>query len=594
MFVSAPALDSLSPIVGLLGQSAEGSLPADAVVIGVTIAVLLALSFLLLLINRYKRCPANMILVVSGRVGKGRSSRCQNGGAAFIWPLLQEFDWLSLEPMQIEVRLNDALSSENIRVNVPSVFTVAIGTEEEFMYNAATRLLGLTNAESQKQAQDILFGQLRHVIASMSIQEINRDRDKFLHSIQSALAPELKKLGLRLINVNITDITDASGYIEAIGQKAAATAVQQARADVAEQEKLGEIRVAEANRDKDVAVADASKIREIGMREAERDQAVRVADLEREQKVAEEAARFKEEAQIAASEQEKRIAVANANATAVDGENEAAAKIALSKAELTVKEAEAYQTGESRKKEAEAAVLEVENRAQARAALAEAERVEAERRAELEAPAKAKKAETIVEAEAEAEKRRIEAEGEASAIFAKLEAEAKGLYETLAKKGEGLGQIIQATGGAKEAFQLLLLEHLDTLAETSAKAISQIKFDKVVVWEGGRGKEGEGSQTSQFLQNLSRTLPPMLHVMKDIGGVELPDQLVRLQGLAEAEAGTDAATPATVTSAGSVTDGGEADDDSSSSTPSSGGSTASSKSAASKRSSRTKKSGGSN
>ena len=165
-------------------------------------------------------------------------------------------------------------------------------------------------------------------------------------------------------------------------------------------------------------------------------------------------------------------------------------------------------------------------------------RVEAERRAELEAPAKAEKARTIVEAEAEAEKRRIEAEAEAAAIYARLEAQARGEYEILAKKGEALKQVVEACGGAQQAYQLLLLEHLDTLAETSAKAISNIKFDKVVVWEGG-GSGGRNA-TAEFLSGLSKTLPPMMQVMKDIGGVELPESLVKLSG----EAGTATAAPA--------------------------------------------------
>src|SRR5688500_13046910 len=154
----------------------------------------------------------------------------------------------------------------------------------------------------------------------------------------------------------------------------------------------------------------------------------------------------------------------------------------------------------------------------ARAALADAERVEAERRAELEAPAKAEKARTIVQAEAAAQSRRIGAEAEAKAIYVRLEAEARGQYEILSKKADALREVVQACGGAKEAFQLMMIEHLDTLAETSAKAISNIKFDKVVVWDGG----GQGGGTSGFLQNMANTLPPMMNVLRDIAGVELP------------------------------------------------------------------------
>jgi len=234
------------------------------------------------------------------------------------------------------------------------------------------------------------------------------------------------------------------------------------------------------------------------------------------------------------SEREMRIKVADADAKAVEGENLAKATIAASQAGLQVKKAEAYQLGETRKVQAEGSVLEAEHIARAKAALAEAQRIEAERRAAVEAPAKAEKAKIQVEAEAEAAKRRIEAEGDAAAIFARLEAEARGQYEILAKKGEGLQRIIDACGGAQQAFQMLMLEHFDHLVEASAQAISNIKFDKVVVWEGGGNANGT-SATANWLHNMARTLPPMMQVMKDIGGVEIPETLASLAGAKKAE-----------------------------------------------------------
>ena len=488
----------------------------------VLLVVILVLGFIMFLASRYKRCPANKVLVVSGMVGGGNAAKCISGGGAFVWPVIQESDYLTLEPIQIDIPLRDALSFENIRVSVPSVFTVAIGTEEAVRQNAAIRLLRLDQNQVKRQAQDIIFGQLRQVIASMRIEEINRDREAFLHNILTSLEPELKKVGLVLLNVNITDINDESGYIEAIGRKAAAEAVQKARGDVADQERMGEIRVAEAEREKSVAVASANKEKEIGMREAQREQAVRVAELDKEQTIGEQTAAYEREAQVKEAEQKKRVAVADAESRAIAGEAHAQAEIVATQAQLQVKQAEAYMLGETRKREADAAVLEAQNRALAKAALAEAERVEAERRAALEAPAKAEKAKVIVDAEAEGERRRIHALAEAAATYAKLEAEARGQYEILAKKGEGLKEIVEACGGSKEAFQLMMLEHLDSLAQTAATAISNIKFDKVVVWDGG-----SGSGAPNFLQNMARTLPPMMQVMRDIGGVELPEFLGR-------------------------------------------------------------------
>ena len=496
---------------------------------GIGLVLIVIFSFVALVLKYFKRCPSNRVLVVYGKTGD-QASECIAGGARFVIPLVQDYAWMSLEPMQIEIPLRGALSIENIRVNVPSVFTVAIGTQPELMQNAAIRLLGLSFRDIEKQASEIIFGQLRQVIASMRIEDINRDRDTFLTHIQNSLEPELLKIGLKLINVNITDITDESGYIEAIGQKAASEAIQKARGDVADNEKMGAIRVAEAEREKFVQVANAEKTQKIGTREAMRTQAVRVAELDKEQQVGEQTAGFEREAQVKDAEREMRIKLADADARAVEGENLAKADIASSQATLQVKKAEAYEMGETRKVRAEASVLEAEHLARAKAAVAEAQRVEAKRRAELEAPAKAEKAKVEVDASAEANKRRIEAEGEAAAIYVKLEAEARGQYEILAKKGDGLRRIVEACGGAQEAFQMLMLEHFDNLVDASARAISNIKFDKVVVWDGNNG-QGGGSATANWLTNMARTLPPMMQVMKDVGGVDIPETLARVAGV---------------------------------------------------------------
>jgi flotillin len=539
----------------LLAQSSRNAPPAsgtDAAIFYGAIAICAALvffSFVILLVKRFKRCPSNRVLVIYGKAGgDNKAVKCLHGGATFVWPLIQDFAYLYLEPIQIEIPLRGALSAENIRVNVPSVFTVAVGTLPEVMNNAAIRLLGLNVKQIEKQAQEIIFGQLRQVIASMKIEDINRDRDTFLSHVQNSLEPELKKIGLVLINVNITDITDEAGYIDAIGQKAASQAIQQARGDVADQLRIGETRVAEAERDKTIQISNAAKEKEIGMKVAMREQTIRIAELEKEkeigiksalreqaikiaefekeQKVGEQTAAYQRDVQVKEAEREMRIKTADANAKAITGENSAQEAVALSKAQLSVKQAEAFQIAETKKREAEAAVLEAQNRAMAKAALADADRVEAERRAALEAPAKAEKAKMIVDAQASAESRRIEAEGDASAIFAKLDAEARGQYEILAKKAEGLSKIVEACGGAHQAFQMLMLDHLNHLTDASAKAISNIKFDKIVVWEGG-GKDGSSS-TTNFLQNMARSLPPMMQVMRDVAGIELPETLLKM------------------------------------------------------------------
>src|SRR5215208_7553743 len=307
----------------LLAQAKSGTNEIPWPVVSALAAGLVAFGLLMLVVKRYKRCPSNRVLVIYGKTGGGNAAKCVHGGAAFVVPLIQDFAYLSLDPIQIEVPLKGALSIENIRDNVPSVFTVAIGTDAETMQNASIRLLGLDTEDIKQQAGDIIFGQLRQVIASMRIEDINRDRDKFLESIQKSLEPELKKIGLILINVNITDITDESGYIEAIGRKAAATASQQAKIDVAEQEKKGQMGVAEADRERVIQVANATKLREIGTREAAREQAVRLAQLDKEKIVGEQTALLEQEALIKESQRQQAIKIAELDRDQKVGEQRA-------------------------------------------------------------------------------------------------------------------------------------------------------------------------------------------------------------------------------------------------------------------------------
>lgn len=573
-----------------LGSLALLQFPSDAselftplVVVGL-VAFLVVASLVMFFVSRYKRCPPNQVMVVYGSggakaSGDGRSvAKIVNGGGTMVWPVIQDYAFLSLLPHQIDIPLTDALSAENIRIRVPSSVTVAIGDTAAMQANAAIRLLGESDERVEALAADIIFGVMRQVIAGMEIEKINRDRDHFTSAIQDALAPELEKLGLKLINVNIRDISDEGGFIEAIGRKAAAEAVQTANADVAEEVRKGETRVAKANQAKDIEVAAANRDREIGVQEAEKDQAVKIADLQRETQVAQERAQFLRDTQVAEADQTRRVAVAKANATAeqgeadadqsrriavaaanataVEGETQAKAKIADANAELAVREAEAYRKGETQKRISQAAVEEAEAEAQAKAALAEAKQIEAEQRARLEAPAKAEKAKRIVEAEAAAERERIEAEGRAKAIFAEAEAQARGELERLRAQAEGLEAIVEACGGADEAYRLLMIEHVPHLAETAAEAIKSIKFDKVVLW-GGAGGKGAGAGVSSFVADLMGALPPALHTMLDIGGVKVGDgKRFGIVPDGEAAQGDGAEIPALVTHpAGAATTG---------------------------------------
>lgn len=465
-------------------------------------------------LKRYKRCPSDRILVVYGKVGGSTSAKCIHGGAAFIWPVIQDYEFLDLTPTSIEVNLTNALSKQNIRVDVPSRFTVGISTEPGVMNNAAERLLGLNQADIHDLAKDIIFGQLRLVVATMDIEEINNNRDKFLDNVAKNVEAELKKIGLKLINVNVTDIKDESGYIEALGKEAAAKAVNDARKSVAEKERDGSIGEAQAKKDERIQVADANSIAVIGEAEADRNQRIQLADADAKSRIGE-----------AEAKQRERVATSEANAEAVKGENLAKIDIADSESERREKEAEAHRKAVTAEKVATAKAKEDSYHAEKLAEDARAAREKASRHADIIIPAEIDKNKAEIDAEAEAERIRRHARGEADAIYYKMEAEARGLLEIMSKQAEGFERIVQAAGNdSREAVLLMIADKLPELVKTQVEAIKNIKIDKVTVWDSGSNNQNGTTNTANFMSGMLKTLPPMEEMFK-MAGMGLPDML---------------------------------------------------------------------
>lgn len=448
-------------------------LAADAGTIGIILAVVIVLVLVMLMLvtlMRYKKCPSDKIMVIYGKIssnkdGTYRSAKCIHGGAAFIWPFIQSYTFLDLTPLSISVDLKSALSKQNIRIDVPSIFTVGISTDPAIMQNAAERLLGLQLKDISDLAKDIIFGQLRLVIATMDIEEINTDRDKFLEAISRNVEGELKKLGLRLINVNVTDISDESGYIVALGKEAAAKAINDAKISVAEENRKGAI--GEAN-----------------------------------------------------AQMQQRINVAEAESKAIDGENRAKADIAQSKALLRQREAEAMKLAVTAENVQSAKAKEESYAAEKEAELARATREKATKEADIIVTSEIEKRKKEIEADAEAENIRRRAKGEADAIFAKMEAEARGVYETLSKQAEGLDKLVKAAGTADEAVRLMIADKLETLVSTQVEAIKNLKIDKVTVWDGGQSADGK-TQTANFVSGMLKSLPP-LDDLYSMAGLKMP------------------------------------------------------------------------
>ncbi len=438
------------------------------------------------ILKRYRRCPSDKVMVIYGKTGKNKSgsissARCIHGGAAFVWPVFQDYAFLDLKPISIECNLTNALSKQNIRVDVPCRFTVGISTEPDSMTNAAERLLGLSIDNIQNIATDILFGQLRLVIATMDIEEINSDRDKFLVAVSQNVEAELRKIGLKLINVNVTDIRDESGYIEALGKEAAAKAINDAKKSVAEQNRYGEIGKAEADRDKDIRIAETQR--------------------------------------------DTRIKTAAANALAVQGENTSKIDIANSDAQRREKEAEAARIAVAAEKVQAAKALQEAYQSERDAELARAERERATQQANIVVPAQIDKEKLIIEAEAEAEKVRRLAKGEADAIFAKMDAQARGTLEVLSKQADGFNELVKAAAGdPQKAVLMLIADKLPELVKTQVEAVKGIKIDKVTVWDGnGDGKNGKTS-TANFISGLMGSVPPLQDLF-NMAGMNLPEYL---------------------------------------------------------------------
>ena len=429
------------------------------VLIWVALVVLVFFGVAAAILSRYRKCPSDKILVISGKTkrskdGTANFAMCIHGGAKFVWPLIQEYAFLDLTPMAISVELRAALSKQNIRVDVPCRFTVGISTEPGVMQNAAERLRCRSITEIQDLAREMIMGQMRLVVANMCIEEINNDRDKFLSEITANVETEIRKVGLKLFNVNVTDITDESGYIKALGQEAAATAINDARVKVADAERMGAVGEAEAQK-------------------------------------------------------EKRVRVASAESMAIDGENKAKAAIADSQALLRQKQAEALKKAVAAEKIQEAKALQEAYQAERLAEIERAEREKATQEADIIIGTEIEKRRIEIDAEATAEQARRIARGEADAVFMKMEAEARGIQEVLTKQAQGIKDLVLASGGnADDALRLIVSQKLEELVRLQVEAIKNIKIDKVTVWDSGTGANGKTS-TANFVSGMLKSLPPI-------------------------------------------------------------------------------------
>ena len=468
------------------------------------------------ILSRYRKCKSDEVLVVYGKTGGDKkSAKLYHGGAAFVWPIIQGYEFLSMKPMQIDCKLTGALSAQNIRVDVPTTITVAISTDHDVMQNAAERMLGLSIDDKQNLITDVVYGQMRLVIADMTIEELNSDRDKFLSKVKDNIDTELRKFGLYLMNINISDIRDAANYIVNLGKEAESKALNEAQANIEEQEKLGAIKIANQIKERETKVAETRKDQDIAIAEKES----QVAKAEAEKNIKIEQANTEKESRIAELNSDMEIKQAEAGKKAAIGRNEAQKAVAQSDAELAVTRANADKQAGEAEARSEAAVQTAREIAQKEVEEAKARKVESSLKAEKIVPAEIAKQEAILQADAVAEKITREAEArakatlaqaeaEARAIQMKLEAEAEGKKKSLLAEAEGFEAMVRAAeSNPAIAIQYKMVDQWKEIAGEQVKAFEHMNLGNITVFDGGNGG------TSNFLSSLVKTVAPSLGVL---------------------------------------------------------------------------------
>ena len=521
-----------------------------AILIGV-IAFVLILSTVVV-ISRYVKCKPNEILIKYGKLGSGKadavkSAKIVHGKGTFVIPIIQGYATMSLEPIQMNLDFKGALSAENIRVDVPTNLTVAIDTEDAMMQTAAERLLGMDQRAIQNLVSEVIYGQMRIVIAKLTISEMNTDRDKFQQMISENVTNELKKYGLKLMNINIVNIQDAANIIVNMGKEAAAKTENEALFRIAEQEKVGKSRIAKENKEKEIAVAEADAEEKSKVAEANKTRDLNIASAERERITGIEKAKAEKETNVAKAIAEKDAKVAEANAdrdirqanadkNAKVATNLALQEVAQSNAELEVKQADAKRLAGEAQVDAETKVAIKRQEQEREVEKAKAAKVEQQLQAEKVIPAEMAKKETVIKAEAEAEKLKKEADGysaatlakakadaeatrlrgeaEAKANQAKLLAEAEGKKQSLLAEAEAYKQMLEASEQHPDlAIQFKIVEKINytDIAKAQSAAFEKMNLGNINIYDSGDGKSA-----ANFMKNMVNTVAPTLGAVSSI------------------------------------------------------------------------------
>jgi len=471
----------------------------------------LLVAFVVVYAARVKKVGPNEVLVVSGFrhkivVGQDEAGNLQyaergyriiTGGRAFIWPILERVDYLSLELMTIDVAVKDVYTLEGVPVMVDGVAQVKIGSDDVFVATAAERFLSKSQQEIEHVAHETLAGHLRAILGTLTVEQIYKDRETFGQQVQNVSADDLSNMGLQIDSFVIKDIQDEEGYLDALGRK----------------------RIAEVKRDAT-----------IGEAEAERDSAI--ASAQARQKG--ETARFEAETIIA--ESEKSYSVQKAEYDAQVNRKKAESELAYTLQQNITNQqvrAEAVQV-EVVEKQKQIEVQEQEVKRREKELEATVRKPAEAQRYEIETLANAKKFQTLTEAEGQAEATRSIGQGEADA------AKAKGLAQAEVIRRQGMSEaeaMLKKAGAWQEYNEAAIIQQLiDRLPEVAAAISAPLaKTDKITIVS--TGGDGGGAGASKIAQDTANIIAQIPATVKGLTGVDLIEAIKRLPAIKTANDG---------------------------------------------------------
>jgi flotillin len=427
--------------------------------------LLIAIAFVVVIrvmATRYKKIPPNAVGIFYGRKyrapdGVVRGFRIVAGGGSLLWPIVEHLQIMSTGAFQAKIDEQNIPNVDNVKISVKGVATCKLSSIPEDLYSAAMAFLGKTDAEIEDYVRNILMGHLRSIIGKLSIDEILRKRDTFNKQVVEESTEELKRLGVQVITLVIQEVTDAHGYIDALGRKAVAEAIRDADIKVAQAKAETQKKVSEAEREAAVVTAQ----NEVQTAEAQRDRDVKKAQF----KVAADTEKAKADQAlgIATADQEKTLRVKQAERDAA--EKEAQIKVQEKEAERKQQEltATVVRVAEAAKQKA---IIEAEASKQAVVVRAEGDKTAATLSGEGEA-AKIK-AVLVAKAEGEAAIRK-------QALLAEAEGQAAMKGKVLLAEAEGTQKLAQALAQMTESAKLILiLDRLPVLFDKGGEAAAKV------------------------------------------------------------------------------------------------------------------------